>query len=346
MGKSSSSPVQTGQMERSHGEWFSWFWWLWDSLFIWLGLNEPSQKNRELSLKLEQKHKELREILQRMDHMEETHRSVLEHKEAEHREKIHVLEKDQEERLRFAELKEKDLTERLNQLNLEKQQLRKCERSSCQRCEHQAQEHRQQMCEMEKFYKDKLTVARSALKEKDEQFSSFKDRVAENMVLSLKTDNTENMNSPVNQSRLTEMYQQLRVCTWPNIQFPRSDREARTLVQEMFAAAAEHMKRPLDTVEKVCGVKASSPKVEKFRQTALENLQLALYHSSKQDVFQVVFPHFDGGAAEVELASECYWLGCLMALHVPPLHPHWDRADEERRTVFPRDIRSQALNVK
>ncbi|XP_072300203.1 uncharacterized protein [Eucyclogobius newberryi] len=192
------------------------------------------------------------------------------------------------------------------------------------------------MSEMETFYKDKLTEARSALKETEEKFRSFRDRVSENVVLSLKTDNTENMNSPVNQTRLTEMYQNLRVCTWPNINFTSSDQEARKLVQDTFAKASQHMKRLL---ESVCEVKAFCPEVEKFRQTAVENLQLALYHSSKQDVFQATRPDLHKGSAEFLLASECFWLGCLMSLHSPPLHPQW--ADEKDWTVFPRNIESR-----
>ncbi|KAK7909345.1 hypothetical protein WMY93_014029 [Mugilogobius chulae] len=76
--------------------------------------------------------------------------------------------------------------------------------------------------------------------------------------------------------------------------------------------------------------------VEKFREKAVENLQLSLFYSSKQDVFKAAFPLFDEGPAEFQLASECFWLGCVMALHTPPLHPDWDRAEEE--TVFPRSI--------
>uniref|UniRef100_A0AAV2JYK6 Uncharacterized protein n=1 Tax=Knipowitschia caucasica TaxID=637954 RepID=A0AAV2JYK6_KNICA len=146
---------------------------------------------------------------------------------------------------------------------------------------------------------------RSALEQKEEQFRSFKDRVAENVLLSSTTENTENMNSPVNRSRLTEMYQQLRVCVWPHINWTQPEHRARYLVQ-----------------------------VDTFRRRALENLQMVLLHSSKQQVCVKAFPSLSG--PELDLASECYWLGCLMALHSPPLHPDWDRGSG---LVFPRDIR-------
>uniref|UniRef100_A0AAV2JXF0 Rab3 GTPase-activating protein catalytic subunit n=1 Tax=Knipowitschia caucasica TaxID=637954 RepID=A0AAV2JXF0_KNICA len=172
---------------------------------------------------------------------------------------------------------------------------------------------------------------RSALEQKEEQFRSFKDRVAENVLLSSTTENTENMNSPVNRSRLTEMYQQLRVCVWPHINWTQPEHRARYLVQEVFSRAHENMTKSLSTV---CAGSTSSPQVDTFRRRALENLQMVLLHSSKQQVCVKAFPSLSG--PELDLASECYWLGCLMALHSPPLHPDWDRGSG---LVFPRDIR-------
>ncbi|CAL9689715.1 unnamed protein product [Knipowitschia caucasica] len=203
--------------------------------------------------------------------------------------------------------------------------------SVCRRCEDQAQEHKQTVREMDTFYRSKLSEARSALEQKDEQFRSFKDRVAENVLLSSTTENTENMNSPVNRSRLTEMYQQLRVCVWPHINWTQPEPRARDLVQEVFSRAHENMTKSLSTV---CAGSTSSPQVDTFRRRALENLQMVLLHSSKQQVCVKAFPSLSG--PELDLASECYWLGCLMALHSPPLHPDWDRGPG---LVFPRDIR-------
>ncbi|KAK7909346.1 hypothetical protein WMY93_014030 [Mugilogobius chulae] len=61
------------------------------------------------------------------------------------------------------------------------------------------------------------------LEELDEEFRSFKD-----------SQHREH-GQPVNQSRLTEMYQQLRVCTFPNMNFTSSDRKAGKLVQLNYA---------------------------------------------------------------------------------------------------------------
>ncbi|KAK7879795.1 hypothetical protein WMY93_033537 [Mugilogobius chulae] len=62
------------------------------------------------------------------------------------------------------------------------------------------------------------------------------------------------------------------------------------------------------------------------------------------DLQIAAFPDFAKGPAEFLLAAECYWLGCLMALNSPPLHPKWPSADEEKKnedrnwTVFPLSI--------
>lgn len=42
------------------------------------------------------------------------------------------------------------------------------------------------------------------------------------------------------------------------------------------------------------------------------------------------------------LASECYWLGCMMALNKPPLHPDWQNhiPGMDPWDILPQDIKS------
>ncbi|GLD59728.1 uncharacterized protein AKAME5_002894700, partial [Lates japonicus] len=61
------------------------------------------------------------------------------------------------------------------------------------------------LAEMETFYKEKLEEERSARKEIEEDFRSFKNRVAPDLALSRRAGNTENMNSPVKESRRSEI---------------------------------------------------------------------------------------------------------------------------------------------
>lgn len=46
------------------------------------------------------------------------------------------------------------------------------------------------------------------------------------------------------------------------------------------------------------------------------------------------------------LGSECYWLGCLMALNNPPLQPDWENhpPSMDRWDFFPRNIRNASEN--
>ncbi|KAM4731314.1 uncharacterized protein FYW61_009391 [Anableps anableps] len=71
------------------------------------------------------------------------------------------------------------------------------------------------MKEMETFYKEKLTKTDATLKQKEEELKSFKKRLAAGMAVSLKTGNTESLNNPVSKTRLTEMYDNLKLLQWP-----------------------------------------------------------------------------------------------------------------------------------
>ncbi|GLD68505.1 uncharacterized protein AKAME5_001981800 [Lates japonicus] len=52
---------------------------------------------------------------------------------------------------------------------------------------------------------------RSALNQKEKELKSFKDRVAADLALSIKTGDTESMNNPVSKTKLTEMYNKLKL---------------------------------------------------------------------------------------------------------------------------------------
>ncbi|XP_023262719.1 inner centromere protein-like [Seriola lalandi dorsalis] len=49
-------------------------------------------------------------------------------------------------------------------------------KSSCQRCETHELEHKESLSQMETFYKEKVQEARSALKQKEDELKSFKER--------------------------------------------------------------------------------------------------------------------------------------------------------------------------
>ncbi|XP_038134563.1 septation ring formation regulator EzrA-like isoform X1 [Cyprinodon tularosa] len=234
-------------------------------------------------------------------------------------------------------------------------------RSSPQHCKSEGCEHKQSLTEMDKFYKKQLYKARSAAEQKEKELKSVKDRLAAQVAISLKTGNTESMNNPVSKTRLTEMYDNLRLLQWPNIKDRLKSRkigpkEAKDLIQRTFGDAAEEMKRRKQQIEEVFQETRSSSgptpqKVKEYRQLTVQSLQMALFHTSKEDLFKTGFLEHGGQFPEEVkedlrlLASECYWLGCLMALNNPPLQPDWKNhfPGFDSWDIFPRDIQPFVL---
>ncbi|CAI5657005.1 unnamed protein product [Oreochromis niloticus] len=166
----------------------------------------------------------------------------------------------------------------------------------------------------------KYDQTRAALNDKDEELKSFKDRVAREVALSLKTGkNAESMNNPVSKTRLIQMYEELRL-EWPKVK--------------------KHLKSNNGNSESV----RVDIQVEEFRLLTVQNLQLAVYHTrtqpdpkAKDETPQNVVEQFN---------SECYWLGCLMALNGPPLHPDWDNhvPGMDAWDIFPRKTAAVAVS--
>ncbi|KAM4608765.1 uncharacterized protein ACJ7VT_014697 [Polymixia lowei] len=212
--------------------------------------------------------------------------------------------------------------------------------STCHRCEQNVLEHKKSMTEMEEHYKRKLTEARSALRENEEDFKSFKDRMASNLSDEIKTGTSESMTNPVSQTKLKEMYDDLRVMKWPKIKdhlksSNHNRKIAEDLMKDMFEAAQEKMEKKKEQIEKMFKFNKHSPgstqdpKVTIHKQLAVQNLQKALYVSRKQDVVKIPFLKQEEKIPKdyekyfKQLAAECFWLGSLMALNNPPLQPAW-----------------------
>ncbi|PWA21867.1 hypothetical protein CCH79_00021058, partial [Gambusia affinis] len=132
------------------------------------------------------------------------------------------------------------------------------------------------------------------------------------------------LNNPVNKNRLKEMYEDLR-CDWPKIKKNlKSNNKHPDSVKELIL-------------------------VDQYRQLTVQNLQMILY-SEKQDAGsqKPVLENEAGNPPDVleYLGSECYWLGCLMALNNPPLQPDWENhpPSMDRWDLFPRNITTASEN--
>ncbi|KAM9342961.1 uncharacterized protein KZ484_015607 isoform 9-T9 [Pholidichthys leucotaenia] len=184
---------------------------------------------------------------------------------------------------------------------------------------------------------EKLSKMSAALKQKDEELRSFKDRLAEGVSASIKTGTTESLNSPVSKSRLREMYEQFKLLQWPKVKdqlraCKMSPKETKTLIQQTFREAAAEMQRKKEQIEVFDQMESSSgqtpQKVQEYRLLTIQNLQMSLYHS--KDLIKTSHPEPEAGYSQDDmeklrsLLSECYWMGSLMALNNPPLQPDWE----------------------
>ncbi|XP_013122812.1 uncharacterized protein LOC102082528 isoform X4 [Oreochromis niloticus] len=174
---------------------------------------------------------------------------------------------------------------------------------------------------MEGFYKEKLQEERSAHKETEEELRSFKDRVAGEVDLSLKTGNSENMNNPVNETRLKEMYEELRKDWTKNKSFLQT------------------ANRDTETIK-------AWIQVHEYTKLTIQNLQLAVYYSFKNTTAQ----GFHGQEGETHdnsmnnFLSKCRWLSSLLALNNPPLQPDWinHHPGQDAWNIFPQEIRADS----
>ncbi|XP_039463867.1 uncharacterized protein LOC116311733 isoform X1 [Oreochromis aureus] len=207
---------------------------------------------------------------------------------------------------------------------------------------------------MEGFYKEKLQEERSAHKETEEELRSFKDRVAEEVDLSLKTGNSENMNNPVNETRLKEMYEELRKDWTKNKSFLqtayRNTETIKAWIQRSFLCGEGDMEQKKKLIELAFNLNADhtrvSQKVHEYTKLTLQNLQLAVYYSFKNTTAQ----GFHGQEGETHdnsmnnFLTKCRWLSSLLALNNPPLQPDWinHHPGQDAWNIFPQEIRADS----
>ncbi|XP_076737203.1 uncharacterized protein LOC143415700 [Maylandia zebra] len=201
---------------------------------------------------------------------------------------------------------------------------------------------------MEKFYKQKIQEERSAHEKTKEEYKSFKDRMAGEVDLTLKTGNSENMNNPVNETRLKEMYKELRM-DWARIkpkmkQAAQSDPDQiKVGIQRNFQSGANVIEQKKKEIESVFKLNAdsteASQKVHEYTKLTLQNLQLAVYYSFKGTAAQEGETHSFNN-----LIQKCRWLSGLLVLNDPPLQPDWKNHDpgQDAWNFYPQEITAES----
>ncbi|XP_023192438.1 interaptin-like isoform X2 [Xiphophorus maculatus] len=213
---------------------------------------------------------------------------------------------------------------------------------------------------MEASLKEQLHKATVAQKQKDRELKSIKDRLA-SMSYLFKSGDTESMNNPASKTRLTEMYDNLKLLQWPKVkdQLKSTNIQSKVvegLIQETFRTAAGEANKRNQQIEEAFGLSEYSSgltaqKVKEYRQLTVQNLQMALFHTNKEELLKPGFPELGGPYSEEvkvdlrPLISECYWLSCLMALNNPPLQPDWKNLvpSMDPWDIFPRNITTASV---
>ncbi|KAM9342364.1 uncharacterized protein KZ484_015069 [Pholidichthys leucotaenia] len=194
---------------------------------------------------------------------------------------------------------------------------------------------------METFYKNAIAELRHALKQKDEELKSFKHRLAADVHLSIKTRQTESLNSPVTNSRLTEMYKNFKLLQWPkykdqlNAQKMEAE-DVKALIQKSFKDGSADMKTWRDQTEVVFGSIESGSglppqKIKKLKQFAIMKRLQSLYQKKEEFLKSTVLPsdaQYSQDVVEIlrPLLLECKWMSGLLALANPPLCLDWNNA--------------------
>ncbi|XP_026017343.1 uncharacterized protein LOC113018493 [Astatotilapia calliptera] len=212
------------------------------------------------------------------------------------------------------------------------------------------------LVEMKDFYEDKLQQERSAHKETEEEYKSFKDRVAGEIDLALKTGKSENMNNPVNETRLKEMYEELRM-DWAKIkpylqENQNNPEEIKALIQHRFQCGAGEIKQKKEQIQSAFTLNEdtqASQKVHEYTKLTIQNLQLAVYYGFKDTAGQ----GFHGQEGQThddsknKLLMKCFWLSSLLGLNDPPLQPDWKNhhPGQDAWNFFPQEITADSAIV-
>ncbi|GLD68313.1 golgin subfamily A member 6-like protein 10 [Lates japonicus] len=197
--------------------------------------------------------------------------------------------------------------------------------------------------EMKRFYEEKLHEAGSALSQKDEELKSLKDRMRLNpddLKESLSWDSQTNKQLKEHRdSCLTPKWLNLEdpVCSWFSVNSP-ADAPSYFLV----GGPANTVPEFLLAVQPTPAVLQSAVQLTPAGNTDQNIGTTTPFPQHEAQYPQHVMVNFR------RLASECYWLGCLMALNSPPLQPDWENhvPGMDAWDIFPQDIKSLSVTKR
>ncbi|XP_043085073.1 uncharacterized protein LOC122331586 isoform X2 [Puntigrus tetrazona] len=191
---------------------------------------------------------------------------------------------------------------------------------------------------------------RSELEEYKKKFEEFKARVASDAVLDMGSSGalTEDLNNPCRETELKKMYDKLRLQmlakyimeikkkskTDKTINETKEKERLKAMLKDVFTKAQRDMTKKKDVLSFIQEGEKKEAKTQhkntkrkakklKFIDLALQNLQMIIFHEEARNL-QTMYKQPD---PLCELADECYKIGCLLALHNPPLLLDWEKKE-------------------
>ncbi|XP_049340670.1 heat shock 70 kDa protein 12A-like [Astyanax mexicanus] len=151
---------------------------------------------------------------------------------------------------------------------------------------------------------------------------------------------SEDFTNPYKESELKIMYEKLRINEWANL-VPKLRKggsgmsakdlriKAEQVIRDGLRQSQEDTQKVIKTTEALAlgsQERSSKTKTAQYFESAIQNLQLAVYHEKVgiyntqklQDIPEVLRPMFE----------DCYKIGCLMALHNPPVLLNFDNSGQ------------------
>ncbi|XP_043084979.1 cilia- and flagella-associated protein 251-like isoform X19 [Puntigrus tetrazona] len=217
--------------------------------------------------------------------------------------------------------------------------------------------HHKKIDELRERYEKDLEQIRLECDKYKTKFEQFQARVASDAVVDMGSSGalSEDLNNPCRESELKKMYDKLRLQmlakyimeikkkskTDKTINETNEKERLKAMLKDVFTKAQQDMTEKKDFLsffqvdhkteegEKQELVKTQDKNTKqqkkklKYIELALQNLQMIIFHEEARNL-QTMYKQPD---PLCELADECYKVGCLLALHNPPLLLDWEKKE-------------------
>ncbi|XP_076142905.1 uncharacterized protein LOC143125382 isoform X3 [Alosa pseudoharengus] len=188
--------------------------------------------------------------------------------------------------------------------------------------------------DMETHYREEVRKAKEECEKMKRKYENLHKRVTTEIIndLGSRGDVFEDLSDPCNESRLQEMYEDLRLNNRQSLKRTMKSNEGFALSwKALHEKAKQDMEKQAFYLKNIFLADDQSTNTKKVWQnlaSATHRLQEVFYLRSDKYYQNVVLGQMYSTTAEmVDLAAKYYKLMCLMLLHNPPMQPDWQKAE-------------------